>query len=97
MHRKGRVFGYERMAYRWILLVGNMLIIACFGSWEHVSSCYFFQLYICWDQARLFYYVIGCIKDMNNFMLLYNYLVVFFLFLIKLNNNKGLTLCMKEF
>jgi len=38
--KKGRVVGYERMAYRWILFGGNMLLIACFGFWEHVSGCY---------------------------------------------------------
>jgi len=31
VRRKGRMVGYERMTYCWILLGGNMFWIACFG------------------------------------------------------------------
>jgi len=40
VRRKGIVVGYERMTNCWILLGGNMLLIACFGFWQRVSSCY---------------------------------------------------------
>ena len=49
---KGRVVGYERMTYRWMLLGGNMLMSAFIGFGNKFLVVIFVELCICWDQMR---------------------------------------------